>query len=84
MQEVPLISDREYIISLSGDIRNLSESIDRFSQVITKLEDQRITPMENDLQDLKEWRSEINGTWKAVGIVSVLLSIAATLKAFIH
>lgn len=76
-------TDREYMIQLTGQVGELTSAIKALNIMIAKLEDGRILPIEIDVENLKTWKAEINGTWKAIGIVSLLVSIAAAIKSFL-
>lgn len=77
-------NDREFLIQLSAHMDKLSDSIDNLSTVVMNVEVKRIAPLEIRIAEFLKWKSEMNGVWKAVLALSVLLSITSFIIAIAH
>lgn len=73
------LTDRELIIKLESRIERLSESIDRLGDGLKNMEEKKLSIIEHDIAELKNWKAQINGGWKlAIGVwvvVTVLCGI---------
>lgn len=72
-------TDREAMIELSGDIKSLRETIERFGKALIHLETKKVDNHEARLDELFLWKNEINGGWKLVLMASFILGAIATL-----
>ncbi len=78
-------TDREFLIRLDGQLNNLAESIDRFSNMLKTLEEKKITAIEQRLGSLEDWRFQIMGGWRVMVIIWTIASgigIIAGVKYF--
>ena len=84
-QELLHESNRDLIVQLSADVKNLNQNLGRLANVIEKLEERRIEPVEAEIEELKRWRSEFVGGRKVwdfiVGLISVVSLVIVTILA---
>lgn len=71
------ITDREIMIEIKGELKSLSQAIERFSNALTEIEDKKIAYIQRDLDDIKVWRQQITGGWKLALAIWVVFTFAA-------
>lgn len=69
-------NDREFLISMKGDIRRLADSVDRLVQAVEYLEEQKIAAVEKRLAELEAWKQEIAGSWKTIVVICTTIATA--------
>jgi hypothetical protein len=73
--EIQPQTDREILLQLNSDVKalkgtfkevvdRLSETIERFGQNLKVMEDEKISVLTKEVEELKAWRSEIRGGYK--------------------
>jgi len=73
--EIQPQTDREILLQLNSDVKalkgtftdavdRLSETIDRFGTNLKVMEDEKISVLRNEVDELKAWRAEIRGGYK--------------------
>lgn len=77
-------TNRELMLQIGQQVRTLSESINRLTSQIEKIEEQKIKIILEEIDSIKQWRSEWNGTWKfwiiIGGASAIILGILNFLK----
>lgn len=77
-------TNRELMLQIGQQVRTLSESINRLTSQIEKIEEQKIKIIIEEIDSIKQWRSEWNGTWKfwiiIGGASAIILGILNFLK----
>lgn len=77
-------TNRELMLQIGQQVRTLSESINRLTMQIEKIEEQKIKIILEEIDSIKQWRSEWNGTWKfwiiIGGASAIILGILNFLK----
>ena len=68
---------RELTIMLIGRIDQLSTSIDGLGERFEKFEEIKISAMEKELDELKDWRNEWMGAWRFIVVATGFLTIAS-------
>jgi hypothetical protein len=69
------ITERELLLQLNNDVKHmretfsdsvdrLSETIDRFGKSMEKIETEKISVMQLEIDSLKAWRQELKGGYK--------------------
>lgn len=76
------ITDREVMIQLDSNIKQLRDSIEKFAKSLENLEETRIKELEIRVDKLEKWKNEWSGGLKILLIISVILSLISTFKAF--
>ena len=76
-------TDREFLITLSGDINGLRKSIETLSNKIENFEEKKLVHVQNQIDDLNLWRSQWNGVWKFWLILSVAISLVLGFLNFV-
>ena len=69
-------NDREFLISMKGDIRRLADSVDRLVAAVEYLEEQKISALEKRIAELEGWKQEIAGSWKTIVIICTVIATA--------
>jgi hypothetical protein len=75
--EISPQTDREILLQLNSDVKalkgsfadaidRLSETIDRFGENMKTMEEEKISVMRKEIDELKAWRQEIKGGYKLV------------------
>ena len=77
-------SNRDLIVQLSADVKNLNQNLARLASVIEKLEERRIEPVEAEVEELKRWRSEFVGGQKILSFLLGLISVASLVITIIQ
>lgn len=72
-------TDREFMMEIKGDLKTLTQAIERLGTVLDKIESKRIEPIEKRLDHIEEWQHSMNGTWKAIVAISLMISTAGVL-----
>lgn len=70
-------NDREWLLKLNGQIENLSNSINGFSQTIRDIEEKKIAAIEERLDAVEGWKSKLEGGWKFAVIICTIFGAAA-------
>lgn len=78
------ITEREVLIKLDSKVSQLSESIDRLTSMIEKIEDTKLKDFDTRLEHLEKKINEWGGVYKFVILLSILLAIFANLKPYIR
>lgn len=77
-------TNRELMLQIGQQVKTLSDSINRLTMQIEKIEEHKIKIIVEDVDSLKQWRSEWNGTWKfwiiIGGASAIILGILNFLK----
>jgi len=72
------LTDREFMIKMEGHLERLSEAIERLGDGLKNLEEKKLSVIEQDLAELKNWKAQINGGWKlAIGMWVVITFLAS-------
>ena len=61
-------TDRELLLKLNGEIKNLAESIYNFGEVLKTFEEKRIVAVEKRLDKIEGVWQQVSGAWK-LGII---------------
>ena len=77
-------TDREFMMEIKGELKTLTQAIDRLGNVLDKIESKRIEPIEKRLDDIEEWQHSMNGTWKAIVAISLVVSTVGVLIQIFH
>lgn len=78
-------SEREWLIRLSGQIDNLTRSIDGLGDKMVDIERTQIAALRKEIENLKVWKQQISGGWKAIVAVWVIITaigLGAIIKLF--
>lgn len=67
-------NDRELLLKLNSEIKNLSHSIIIFSETLEKIEVQRIGGIEKRVEVLEDVWSQLKGGWKFALVIWTLVS----------
>lgn len=70
------VTDREIMIEIKGELKSLSEAIDRFSKSLSEMEDKKIASIQREVDELKTWRQQITGGWKLALAIWVVFTFA--------
>lgn len=81
-------TDREILVSLSKDmeqmkstfaasIERLSDSIDRFGESLKELDEGKIMEISTRLKSIEDWKQQIVGAWKFIGVLWIVATAAA-------
>jgi len=62
-------NEREFMLLMNANIERLTESVDRLSATIVNVEEKRVEPLEEEIEELKRWRSEFIGAAKMWGFI---------------
>jgi uncharacterized protein YdcH (DUF465 family) len=79
-------NEREFMLLMNANIERLTESVDRLSATIVNVEEKRVEPLEEEIEELKRWRSETVGAAKMWGFIYgglTLLLIAIQIFQFV-
>ena len=76
-------TDREWLIEINGNVGKLTESVDRFANLVEKLEERRLEPLEQKVQELERKQSERQGRDNAVQWVIGILTILSLVYTFL-
>jgi len=74
-------TEREIYISLSGEVKSLRESIERFGNQLLSLENNKFSNHELRIEGLERIEQERKGMWKLVVGIGLFLSIAVSVIA---
>ncbi len=78
-------TDREFLIRPDGQLNNLADSIDRFSEMLKNLEEKKIAMLEDRIESIESWRLKIQGGWWIMVVIWTIFSaggIIALIKFF--
>jgi len=73
------LTDREFMIKLESKLDRLSEAIERLGVGLSDLEGRKISAIQEDIADLKNWKAQISGGWKLAVVLWVILTVLAGL-----
>lgn len=73
------VTDREALISFSGEIKNLRETIERFGSSLLNLENNKFVNHETRLATLESDKSERKGAVKFLIFIGTFLGILLTI-----
>ncbi len=73
------ITDREELITLNGEIKQLRQTIERYGEALLRLEDTKINDQEERITKIERWWSEWQGVYKLVSLLALALGIFSTL-----
>lgn len=62
------------MIKMEGHLERLSEAIERLGDGLKNLEEKKLTVIEQDLAELKNWKAQINGGWKLAIVLWVVFT----------
>lgn len=62
-------NEREFMLIMNANLQKLTESVDRLSATLGVLEEKRLEPLEEEIEELKRWRSEFIGAAKMWGFI---------------
>lgn len=68
-------NDRELMLMIGGEVKRLSEAIDRFADKLENFEENKLVMIDDRIKTLEKWHNQWDGVWKFVTILAVLLSI---------
>lgn len=85
--EITPQTEREILLQLNADVKTLkgtfkeavdrlSDTIDRFGQNLKIMEDEKIAVLTKEVQELKDWRSELRGGYKLAMLFWVFITAA--------
>ena len=57
-------TDRELFIQLSGQMDSLNKSIESLGEAIRNLEEKRLAKIEKELEEMRLWKTRLEGGWK--------------------
>lgn len=77
------ITDREIMIQLDGNIKQLKDAIEKFAKSLENLEETKIKDLEARVLKLEKWKSEWSGAYKIIAIVALVGTIITAFKVFI-
>lgn len=80
MDKLEPTTDREIMIEMKGDMKEMSASINRLAQAIERLETNKISAIETRLSKLEKFMNEWGGVLKIISIGALLLSAYAAIK----
>lgn len=85
--DIQTLTEREIMISLNGEVKQLRETIERFGDSLIRLENTRIAATENRIAKLEAIETERGGVWKffkvVVAIMGAIISYL-TIRSFFH
>ena len=76
-------TDREWMMQINGNVGRLTDSVERLATIVEKLEERRLEPIEEDIVELKQWRSEFKGSYRTLNIIVIGLTIASLVYTFL-
>lgn len=62
-------TDRELLLQLNGDIKNLTHSVEKLTEVLTVIEEKKIGSIDRRLEAIEKWKTELGGAWKLAIII---------------
>lgn len=83
MANIEPTTDRELLLQVNSDVTamrtsfseavdRLRESVERLTTSFTRMEEQKITVMQKEIDDIKAWMQELKGGWKLAVIIWVV------------
>ena len=69
-------TDREFMFELSGGIKNLTSAVENLTKEFHDFKNIKVNELIQDINSLKSWRSEWNGSWKLWILISGFISVA--------
>lgn len=95
MANIPATTEMELLIQVNADVSamksdftaavdRLRDTVERLATSFNRMEEQKISVMQREIDELKAWKQEIKGGWKlAVVIWTVFIGlIVAAVKYF--
>lgn len=76
------ITDREIMIQLDGNIKELKNAIEKFAKSLENLEETKIKELENRVTKVEKWVSEWSGAYKIIAIIALVGNIVLAIKVF--
>jgi len=67
-------TEGEWLIKLSGQIENLTKSINDLTNKLVDIEKVQITGIENRVSIIEMWQQQIAGAWKLVIVIWIVLT----------
>jgi len=69
-------NDREFLISLKGEFRRLSDTMDRLVKAVEYLEEKKMSEFDKRLELIEDWKQEIAGSWKTIVVICTTIATA--------
>lgn len=67
-------TDRELLLQLNGNVRNLADSIEKFSESLEKIEVEKIQALDKRIGSLEKVWLQISGAWRFVLVMWSILT----------
>lgn len=77
-------NDRELLLQLAGEVKRLSQSIDKLDKTLEEIENKKIAGLEKKLENLDKWKNQEVGKWKALTIIVAVLSVLSLILTIIN
>lgn len=72
-----LQTDREILVQLSSDVKHLTQTIKAFGEDMKELEVNKINKMQDELSELKTWKSQFGAVLKVLTVIATAIGTVA-------
>lgn len=77
-------NDRELLLQLAGEVKRLSQSIDKLDRTLEEIENKKMTALEKKITDLDRWKNQEVGKWKALTIGIAILTLITLVLTIVN
>ena len=76
-------TDGEWMIQLSGEIKLLTQEIRNIGEKIKDLIETEIKTLKQEAAEMKQWKSEWQGSWTLIKIMGGVITLATGIIAIV-